>query len=147
MDKNKIINVAMLLLVMFAAVTTRAQTLDDIVIEGTIVAIDSPRVFSIRGKQGYTHNYCFLHLKVRPMKGDSVVTLVRVFNMHVEAEAYAVADGLKTGDMKKFRVYEFTPCVCGLPRVDGYCEQNQFVPIRSKVIQRYSMIYRIISYD
>jgi len=141
------LHVVALLLTVVSAITARSQTVDDIIIEGTIVAIDSPRVFSIRGKQGYTHNYCFLHLKIRPVKGDSMVTMVRVFNMHFESEAYAVSDKLKTGDVRKFRVYEFSPCVCGLPRVDGYCEQNRFVPIKSKVIQRYSSIYRIISYD
>ena len=127
--------------------TSKSQNIDDVLVEGRVIEIDSPRIFSLRGIGGYAHNFCFLHLKIRTVKGDSIISLVRVFNMHIEAEDYAIGDNLKIGDTKKFRVYEFSPCECGLPRVDGYCEGNEFFPIESKVLKQYSTIYRIVSYD
>jgi hypothetical protein len=62
-----------LLLLLIPSIPSQSQEVDDIVIEGEIIEIDSPRVFSIRGKQGYTHNFCFLHLKVKVTKGDCLI--------------------------------------------------------------------------
>ncbi len=147
MNKNNYLKLVLLLSSVIISCSSKSQNIDDVLLEGKIMEMDSPRIFSIRGKGGYAHNYCFLHLKIKTTKGDSITSLVRVFNMHTEAAAYAAGDNLKIGDVKKFRVFIFSPCECGLPRVDGHCEGDEYFPIESKVLKSYSTINRIISYD
>lgn len=96
-------------------------------------------------------NYGIHHIKVvtdnlkeeKNILQDTIV-VAYVYNNWTEKKQYHKNFDLKTGRKYIFTVHWFTPCSSDFPRMQGYCDGQEFYPGSSSLIKKYVTIRRII---
>jgi hypothetical protein len=119
-----------------------AQVPSDTIVVGKILSFDSVSHKINKDKTGYKYYYGSFHLKIEVNKKS--IYVVKVFNMIEEFDKYLKCFNYKVGEKRIFYLYKTNLCNSGIPRIDGYCEDGFYYPLKSSVIKRYDMIYRVI---
>lgn len=122
--------------------TLVAQSPSDTIVVGKILEFDSIIHKVNKDKMGYRYYYGCFHMKIEV--NNKTICIVKVFNMIEDFDKYLNHFSYKIGEKRIFYLYKTSLCNSDIPRIDGYCKDGFFYPLKSNLIKRYKTIYRLI---